>query len=116
LCRQQGIVTVARQTKRAKRTLRYLLDSSGTRIRLVKRKSSERLMPNMWELPTADNAGDVSLRLRHSITSTDYTVEVRRGRARSGKRSGKYVSLSELTHLPLTGLTRKILRKSALLA
>jgi A/G-specific adenine glycosylase len=116
LCRQQGIVTVARQTKRAKRTLRYLLDSSGTRIRLVKRKSSERLMPNMWELPTADNVGDVSLRLRHSITSIDYAVEVRRGRARSGKRSGKYVSLSELTHLPLTGLTRKILRKSALLA
>ena len=68
-------------------------------------------MPNMWELPKAEGENDVILRLRHAITSTDYAVEVCRGRAKRGK----YVSLSQLTHLPLTGLTRKILRKAALL-
>ena len=29
--------------------------------------------------------------------------------------AGKYVALSQLAHLPLTGLTRKILRKAELL-
>jgi hypothetical protein len=69
-------------------------------------------MPNMWELPASDAAGEVVLRLRHTITSTDYAVEVRHGRTTGGK----YVSLARLAHLPLTGLARKILRQSALLA
>jgi hypothetical protein len=77
----------------------------------VQREPNERLMPAMWELPPANGSGEVAFRLRHAITSTDYGVEVRHGRAHAGK----YVSLSRLRHLPLTGLTRKILRKAALL-
>lgn len=111
LCRQKGAFSSSRQPKRMKHALRYVLDRSGTCIRLVKRKRNERLMPNMWELPIADGETDVILRLRHAITSTDYAVEVCRGRAKSGK----YVALTKLAHLPLTGLTRKILRRSALL-
>ena len=68
-------------------------------------------MPNMWELPASDDSGEVAFHLRHSITTTDYAVEVRHGRTREGK----YVPLPQLAHLPLTGLARKILRKAELL-
>lgn len=112
LCRQQGAIASSGRPRRAKRILRYILDRRATQVRLVQRQPMERLMPNMWELPAADGSGEVVLRLRHAITATDYAVEVRHGRATDGK----YVSLSRLTHLPLTGLARKILRKSALLA
>jgi A/G-specific adenine glycosylase len=111
LCRQQGALAASRRARRTKRTLRYILDRRATQVRLVQRKSTERLMPNMWELPAADGVGEVILRLRHAITTTDYAVEVRHGRATGGK----YVPLSRLAHLPLTGLARKILRKAALL-
>lgn len=111
LCRQKGAINGLRPASRAKRTLSYVLDTAADRVRLVQRKRSESLMPAMWELPTAIGAGDVAFRLRHAITSTDYAVEVQQGRALSGK----YVSLSRLKHLPLTGLTRKILRKAAIL-
>jgi A/G-specific adenine glycosylase len=113
LCRQQGAIAASGRTQRKKHTLRYILDRRASQVRLVQRKATERLMPNMWELPAADGTGEVILRLRHAITTTDYAVEVRHGRAAAG---GKYVPLSRLAHLPLTGLARKILRQSALLA
>jgi A/G-specific adenine glycosylase len=111
LCRQKGTLGSVRRSARRKRRLIYVLDTTSDRVRLVQRKNAEPLMPNMWELPAGDDADDVAFRLRHSITSTDYAVEVRHGRARAGK----YVALSQLAHLPLTGLTRKILRKAELL-
>ncbi len=111
ICRQQGALAAARKPARSKHRLTYLLDSRSDRVRLVQRNNTERLMPNMWELPASDEQGPVAFRLRHSITSTDYAVEVCHGRARTGK----YVALPRLAHLPLTGLARKILRKAELL-
>ncbi len=49
------------------------------------------------------------LTLRHSITVTDYTVRVWRRPAPKGA-IGEWISVEKLTKLPLTGLTRKILR------
>ena len=111
ICRQQGAIAVPRRPARRKHRLIYLLDSKSDRVRLVQRGKTERLMPNMWELPTSDHSSEVAFHLRHSITTTDYAVEVRHGRTRAGK----YVKLSQLAHLPLTGLARKILRKAELL-
>ncbi|HWK30995.1 MAG TPA: hypothetical protein VNR20_02815, partial [Terriglobales bacterium] len=111
LCRQQGAIAAAPKPARRKLRLMYLLDTRSDRVRLVQRNKAERLMPNMWELPAGDHVGEVAFRLRHSITTTDYAVEVRHGRTRAGK----YVALPQLAHLPLTGLARKILRKAELL-
>ena len=111
LCRQQGAIAAAPKPARRKHRLMYLLDTRSDRVRLVQRNKAERLMPNMWELPAGDHVGEVAFRLRHSITTTDYAVEVRHGRTRAGK----YVALPQLAHLPLTGLARKILRKAELL-
>jgi A/G-specific adenine glycosylase len=72
-------------------------------------------MPGMWELPSMENRknGNPILQLRHSITNTDYAVSVFAGqRPRSG---GEWVPVQTVERLPLTGLTRKILRHLDLL-
>jgi hypothetical protein len=52
-------------------------------------------------------------RARHSITNSDYSVLV--VEARSGDMSdGTWVARSRLSTLPVTGLTRKILRAANL--
>jgi hypothetical protein len=66
----------------------------------------------MWELPERNAANgyhETLLTLRHSITVTDYVVRVVRD-AVSKPPAGRWVHQSELNSLPLTGLTRKILR------
>ncbi len=52
--------------------------------------------------------------LRHSITVTDYTVQVWRD-AVSSRESGKWIPVARLGKVALTGLARKILRKAELL-
>jgi hypothetical protein len=47
--------------------------------------------------------------LRHSVTVTDYVVSVTRSSAPKGT-EGVWLAKKRLTKLPLTGLTRKILR------
>jgi len=74
-------------------------------------------MSGMWELPTLNhsiNNEEVLFRVRHSITVTDYVVSVI---ARSGvnTESGKWISRRKVHKLPLTGLTKKILRKANLI-
>jgi A/G-specific adenine glycosylase len=69
-------------------------------------------MPGMWELPQSDlPADDVFLKLRHSITTTDYLVLVSRGEAPKAQRT----RLDQLHSLPLTGLARKILKRAELI-
>jgi hypothetical protein len=68
-------------------------------------------MAGMWELPALAAPPRVTplLRVRHSITTTDYTVSVYK-RPRIAARNGRWVSIRALSRLPLTGLTRKVLR------
>jgi A/G-specific adenine glycosylase len=54
------------------------------------------------------------LTLRHSITTTDYTVRVWE-KATPSSIAGKWVQLERLNRIALTGLARKILRKAAIL-
>ena len=107
-------------------------------IRLVQRPRNASLMPGMWELPQSaepPRAMPAAARwrtFRHSITVTDYTVHVLRntpvepawGRGPSAPlgagsarllhefAKGKWVAIDRLAQLPITGLTRKILRAS----
>ncbi len=74
-------------------------------------------MPGMWELPglASPTATDELLfSMRHSITVTDFKVQVvRRKNILAAK--GAWVGISRLTRLPLTGLARKILRTAGII-
>ncbi|MGA8540985.1 MAG: A/G-specific adenine glycosylase [Terriglobales bacterium] len=102
--------------------------SSGE-VRLVRRPKNASLMPNMWELPqsreplrtTSDAA--TWRTFRHSITVTDYTVHVirktmPRNRALPGlvpAAKGKWVPIDRIPQIPITGLTRKILKAGGII-
>jgi len=91
-----------------------VLERRESSIFLVQRPKHSSLMPGMWELPEvpADHAtGRASLTLRHSITVTDYIVRVMQSPAKGGS-GGRWVQRERIARLPLTGLTRKILRQA----
>jgi A/G-specific adenine glycosylase len=81
----------------------------------VQRDKDDGLMPGMWELPEVKSHPSPENRLfsvKHSITITDFTVHVVNG----GKsETATWVRITRLGTLPLTGLTRKILRRAAII-
>lgn len=100
-----------------KREISYALDCRDGSVLLVKRDKGAKLMPSMWELPQINlrkHSTDSSLTLRHSITVTNYLVRVLRCELPTGTK-GHWVRKSRITSLPLTGLTRKILRAAKLI-
>jgi A/G-specific adenine glycosylase len=112
LCATRGeLPRPGSQTRQKKREIHYALACRDGAVFLVKRPKNAMLMPGMWELPEtrADATTPAWLTLRHSITVTDYVVRVREGLPPDGV-DGRWVRRSRMTALPLTGLTRKILR------
>jgi A/G-specific adenine glycosylase len=109
-------------TPQKKREIHYVLDRRNedhrnAEVFLLQRTQHASLMPGMWELPEitgTNGTGSPSFTLRHSITVTDYTVQVWHCAAPSHV-SGKWVSVKRLRQVALTGLARKILRKAAIL-
>ena len=102
---------------RLHKSAQLCLRRSGDSILLRRRPRDERLMPGMWELPEFRGGGrrNPLLVARHSITTTDWTVSVFPGnRGRAGKDTS-WIELGDLARFPLTGLTRKILRRLSLL-
>lgn len=112
LCATRGELSRTRQITRQKKcAIHYALDYRNGSVFLIKRHKTAPLMPGMWELPEipANAAAKAWLTLRHSITVTDYLVRV--VQCEMPKRvDGRWVARSRLERLPLTGLTRKILR------
>jgi A/G-specific adenine glycosylase len=103
--------------RQQKREIGYRLAYRNGSVFLVQRPPGVSLMPGMWELPevqSTDGTNGTCLKLRHSITVTDYTVRVARGPA-PRRAGGKWVSTSRLPTFPLTGLARKILRAAEIL-
>jgi A/G-specific adenine glycosylase len=105
-----------------KREIHYALDlrngngngAASRKVFLVQRPHDWSLMPGMWELPeipSPDNHARPTVSVRHSITTTDYTVHVWR-RATPTAVVGRWVEANSLDRIALTGLTRKILRRS----
>src|SRR5262249_28317954 len=104
--------TVKPASKRRRQTAVYGLNLRAGRVLLWQRPSNAAQMPGMWELPASQDA-KVLFRVRHSITNTDYDVAVvRSDRVPAGAR---WLAIRKLNGLPLTGLTRKILRQAAIL-
>jgi len=117
-CRTRGRGdSVTRRSLQQKRKITYALARCQDSILLVRRSKSHSLMPGMWELPelASPTATDELLfSMRHSITVTDFKVQVvRRKNILAAK--GAWVGISRLTRLPLTGLARKILRTAGII-
>jgi A/G-specific adenine glycosylase len=106
-----------RKPRQTKASISVALATKGDAVLLVRRAGNESLMSGMWELPTLSHSvrnDEVLFRVRHSITVTDYIVSVV---AQSGlsTESGEWISRRKAHKLPLTGLTKKILRKANLI-
>jgi len=99
--------------KRVRRTSSLVVVRREDTIRLRQRGADEGLMPEMWELPEARGAisQEPLLRVRHSITTTDWQVTVFSGSKVQKALEEHWIPLASVSRLPLTGLTRKILRK-----
>jgi len=110
LCASRGPTAKAERQTRKKAVIHYCLYRKNGSVLLQQRAEQNSLMPGMWELPRHEPLGDDQrplLRLRHSITTTDYTVFVHEGERQAGE--GRWVSLRTVHRLPLTGLARKII-------
>jgi A/G-specific adenine glycosylase len=118
LCATRGKLELQRKlAPQQRRDICYALDHRDSSIFLVQRPKHSTLMPGMWELPeipVSSTPSEVSLIVRHSITVTDYTVRVMRGRV-SGESRGRWVPKARIPRLPLTGLARKILRQAEII-
>ena len=115
LCATRGHLELPKKLSRQKRRdICYALDHRNRSVFLVQRPKHSSLMPGMWELPeipAANRPSAASFTLRHSITVTDYTVRVMRGPVPEPNQ-GQWVPRKSILRLPLTGLTRKILRQA----
>jgi A/G-specific adenine glycosylase len=129
MCRTRGEhVTPPRAAQRS-RPAAYLLSlrkrGTSTEVLLQLRSDDASLMPAMYELPPlpqdAIQDREPLLRLRHSITNTNYYVQVfaAHGPQDRGLRRAipaattdlYWIKTSRLNSLPLTGLARKVLRR-----
>jgi A/G-specific adenine glycosylase len=116
-CRTRGELPAARPAApQKKQTIHLGLARRKQSILLLRRSMRQSLMPGLWELPriTPREKTPVAFSLRHSITVTDYTVHVAE-LVLPGRSKGTWVPISRLSSLPLTGLTRKILRRASIL-
>ncbi|MFI5102024.1 MAG: A/G-specific adenine glycosylase [Terriglobales bacterium] len=100
-----------------------------SKVRLVQRPRRAPLMPSMWELPQSSKpprslpAAEHWRTFRHSITVTNYTVHVVRnvslpntllpGARQPAK--GKWIAVERIAQIPITGLTRKILKAGGII-
>jgi A/G-specific adenine glycosylase len=112
LCVTRGeLRRLPKRTRQTKQEIHYCLACQDGSIFMVQRSKAASLMAGMWELPEIAGADGTTphLSLRHSITVTDYVVQVMRGPVPKGT-DGHWVRKARVPTLPLTGLTRKILR------
>lgn len=125
-CSTRGEHQAAPQKKMQNRQIAYALlrrmRSGATQVLLEQRPHSASLMPGMWELPeVAMQASDerrVEISLRHSITVTNYRVQILRLSEQEAEQRRmprnyprKWAKSGDLPTMPLTGLARKVLQR-----
>ena len=117
-CKSRGADAMRRQAPRKHRQVCYALVHKGHAILLVQRPANASLMACMWELPTVLDGkciGNEPLtRLRHTITDTDYEVSVialSPDALQWSEACTRWFSPRQWKRMPLTGLTRKVLRE-----
>jgi len=114
MCATRGPVARKPRPTRSKAVQHYALVRRRDRVLLTRRPHHSSLMPGMWELPLlpaqSTAMGRPLLKLRHSITTTDYTIFVHAAATHDANGSAWH-TLSSAKRMPLTGLARKILEK-----
>ena len=117
-CQSRGETQPNPQARRKRKTVSYALARRNSSVLLVRRAADASLMAGMWELPTLDsihvNGDRPLLRVRHSITDTDYRVAVftvTPDLLLRAAKEARWLTRRQCERLPLTGLTRKILRQ-----
>ncbi len=134
LCRTRGEHPTQPRAKQKSLPAAFLLvtrkQGTATHVLLERRSAELSLMPGMFELPPlppdAVAAREPILRLRHSITNTNYYVQVyaQGGTKDQALRRSIPAAAEDLSwepvvrlgELPLTGLARKILQRVDLLS
>jgi A/G-specific adenine glycosylase len=119
--------------RQVKKEIWCVLGQRNGGIRLVQRPKRASLMPGMWELPQTPEpprqlpASAHWRTFRHSITVTDYTVHVVRStvrrnsilpganRAAKGNSKSRWIAIDRIPQIPITGLTRKILKAGGII-
>jgi A/G-specific adenine glycosylase len=124
-CATQGEHLTVRRTPMRVQHAAYALvtrrgvESEPGEVLLERRSDEQTVMPGMWELPplldAEVTAADTILGLRHAIMQVNYRVAVRPVSEQelavlAGPSSfRRWVSVAEISNLPLTGLARKTL-------
>jgi len=130
LCATRGErPAAAKLPRQQKRDIHLSLARRNGSVFLVQRPLDASLMAGMWELPeifaspstgnhrrneTENGKPELLFKVRHSITVTDYTVQV--WHSTSPGAAGEWIPLRRLPKLALTGLARKILRRAEILS
>ncbi len=124
-----GNAPIRSAMRQIKKDVWCLLNERRGTILLVQRPKKFSLMPGMWELPLLSAVPHPLpdsarwRKFRHSITVTDYTVHVLRNlplrHAWSPpayvKGKSKWVAAARVPQMPITGLTRKILKAGGII-
>ncbi len=99
--------------------------AAGREVLLEQRAATQTVMPGMWELPLLRDAAvpeeDLRMTVRHAIMQVNYYVRIRTVfeddidamTVAGGER--RWVPLSEVAGMALTGLARKVLSRAHLL-
>ena len=129
MCRTRGEHVTPPRAAQKSRPAAYLLSlrkrGTITEVLLERRADDASLMPGMYELPPlpqdAVHGREPLLRVRHSITNTNYYVQVfaasgphdreLRKAVPAAKADLHWLRTSRLGSLPLTGLARKVLQR-----
>jgi A/G-specific adenine glycosylase len=129
MCKTRGEHLTPPRAAQRSRPAAYLLSlrkrETITEILLERRADDASLMPGMYELPPlpqdAVEGREPLLRVRHSITNTNYYVQVfaasgpqdreLRKAVPAAKADLHWLRTSKLASLPLTGLARKVLQR-----
>ncbi len=129
LCRTRGEHITPKRKAQRSLPAAYLLSlrkrGTLTEVLLERRPNNASLMPGMYELPSLPGeavAGrEPVLRLRHSITNTNYYVQVfvprgpqdqaLRRAVPAAKNNLFWIRTNRLSQQPLTGLARKVLQR-----
>jgi A/G-specific adenine glycosylase len=120
LCKTRGEHATPAREKQRSRSVAYLLARRGEKVLLERRSAEASLMPGMLELPPlpmdAVTEYEPLLRVKHSITNTNYDVQVfADGKLRDAVPAAAgdliWTPVAKLRELPLTGLARKVLQR-----
>jgi A/G-specific adenine glycosylase len=129
LCRTRGELPTSKRATMQRRRVAHLLltrqRAGATEVLLERRSATASLMAAMLELPPlpldAVLGIEPVLKVKHAITNTNYQVEVFDAATLkkdivAAKSALQWIAAEQLRLVPLTGLARKVLKRTGIMA